>query len=151
MLVVEARAEAGEVATARALLEAGSPVAALPGRASSPLAAGAHALIRDGATLVRDARDVLELLPASRRQPGAARGGRESPRRATSCRTPAALARPLAAVLERVAEGCDTVERLCAESRDADATLLALSELEVLGLLRRGAGARYIVSATPCN
>ena len=54
-------------------------------------------------------------------------------------------------MLERVAEGCDTVERLCAESRDADATLLALSELEVLGLLGRGAGGRYIVRATPCN
>jgi DNA processing protein len=151
LVVVEARADASEVATARALLEAGSPVAALPGRAASPLAAGAHALIRDGATLVRDARDVLELLPASCCQPGEVRGGPESPGRETACRAPPALARPLAAVLERVAEGCDTVERLCAESRDADATLLALSELEVLGLLGRGAGGRYIARATPCN
>ena len=39
----------------------GRRVAAMPGRATSPLSTGAHALLMEGASLVRGAGDVLEL------------------------------------------------------------------------------------------
>jgi hypothetical protein len=51
-------------------------------------------------------------------------------------------------VLARVAAGEDTLERLAVDihGSSADATLLALGELEVGGWLQRGDGGRYVVA-----
>jgi DNA processing protein len=45
--------------TAEHALEAGRDVFAVPGSVTSPLSATPHELIRDGATLIRDADDLL--------------------------------------------------------------------------------------------
>ena len=47
-------------------------------------------------------------------------------------------------VLEQVGAGNDTPEKLCRRGADAAEVLLALSELELIGLLGRGDGGRYL-------
>lgn len=60
VVVIEAGARSGSLITARAALEQNREVAAAPGHPLDPRAAGANALIREGATLIRHAEDVIE-------------------------------------------------------------------------------------------
>ncbi len=62
LVVVEAAAKSGSQITARAALDQGREVLAVPGHPFDARAAGCNMLIRDGATLVRGTRDVLEVL-----------------------------------------------------------------------------------------
>ncbi|SEI73476.1 DNA protecting protein DprA [Pseudooceanicola nitratireducens] len=64
LVVVEAAAKSGSLLTARAALDQGREVLAVPGHPFDARAAGCNMLIRDGALLVRSARDVLDALPA---------------------------------------------------------------------------------------
>jgi DNA processing protein len=118
-----------DVLTARSL---GRAVAAVPGRVTSPLSRGTHALLRAGAALVRGAEDVLELL-----------GVPPAPD-ATTHGAPAELPPRLIAVLEAVGSGSDTPDKLGSGGADPGDLLLALTELELMGLLVRGDGGRYL-------
>jgi DNA processing protein len=62
VVVVEAATRSGALNTASWAADRGIPVMAFPGDVGRPKAAGCLALIRDGATLVRDAADVLAQL-----------------------------------------------------------------------------------------
>ncbi|GHE01940.1 DNA processing protein DprA [Defluviimonas sp. 20V17] len=62
VVVVEAATRSGSLMTARAALDQGREVLAVPGHPFDARAGGCNQLIRDGATLVRGAEDVLELL-----------------------------------------------------------------------------------------
>ena len=66
-VVVEAAPRSGSLITARLAAEAGREVMAVPGSPLDPRAQGCNQLIRDGATLVQNADDVLEVIriPAS--------------------------------------------------------------------------------------
>jgi DNA processing protein len=129
-VVVEAEDRERDLGCARVAASLGRPVAAIPGRVTSPLSQGAHALLRGGANLARGPADVLELLglPVSTEAP--ARERRLAPR--------------LRRTLERVAGGLDTPERLSGAGMDLADALLALAELELLGVLVRGENGRYL-------
>jgi DNA processing protein len=59
-VVVEAAPRSGSLITARLAGEAGREVMAVPGSPLDPRAQGCNALIREGATLVQSAEDILE-------------------------------------------------------------------------------------------
>lgn len=65
VVVVEAPKRSGALVTARLALDEGRDVFAVPGHPAAPGSAGTNALIRDGALLVRDARDVAEEIGCS--------------------------------------------------------------------------------------
>lgn len=62
VVIVEAAQRSGSLITARMAGEQGRDVLAVPGSPMDPRAYGANRLIREGATLVRDAADVLEVI-----------------------------------------------------------------------------------------
>ncbi len=61
-VVIEAAPKSGSLITARLANEAGREVMAVPGSPLDPRAQGCNALIREGATLVQNAADVLEAI-----------------------------------------------------------------------------------------
>jgi DNA processing protein len=63
-LVVEGAPKSGSLITARVAAEAGREVMAVPGSPLDPRAQGCNILIREGATLVQNAADVVEALSA---------------------------------------------------------------------------------------
>ncbi len=64
-IVVEAAAKSGSLLTAGNALEQGREVMAVPGHPFDGRAAGCNILLRDGAHLVRSARDVIDALAAA--------------------------------------------------------------------------------------
>ncbi|HEV3035847.1 MAG TPA: DNA-processing protein DprA [Solirubrobacteraceae bacterium] len=138
-VVVEADDTPEDLAAARIAVALGRTVAAIPGRVTSPLSRGTHALLMDGATLVRGPRDVLELLYTV----GTAEQC-EPPPAPVGAPTDTGLQPHLRAILERVGSGCDTPDKLARAGVEPSAAVLALSELEVIGLLARGDGGRYM-------
>jgi DNA processing protein len=62
VIVVEAAERSGSLITARLALEAGREVFAVPGSPLDPRAGGTNRLLREGATLVTSAADVIEVL-----------------------------------------------------------------------------------------
>jgi DNA processing protein len=64
VVVVEAVQGSGALITAEAALDLHKEVMAVPGSIFSPMSVGTHNLIRDGAALVQNARDVLAAIGA---------------------------------------------------------------------------------------
>jgi DNA processing protein len=154
-IVVEADDDPGELQGARIARALGRTVAAVPGRVTSPVSRGTHTLLMDGAALVRGPGDALELLyagaaprdphalPGAKRGTGAQRS--TSARQDTSAKPRTTALEPrLQVALEQVGAGNDTPAKLTAASANAGEMLLALGELELMGLLARGDGGRYV-------
>jgi DNA processing protein len=141
-IVVEAEESPRALAAARLALGLGKTLAACPGRVSSHASSGAHVLLRDGAHLVRDAHDVLDLLCGV--SPRVSRSTARNPSADSAGPPPPQLSAKLREVLEQVGCGVDTAGKLSAGSANPGELLQALGELESIGLLRRGDGGRYL-------
>jgi len=135
-LVVEAADTPVDLSVAEVAKSLGRTLAVMPGRVTSPASRGAHQLLIDGAHLARGAGDVLALLAST--------GGPAPPASSSRSR---GLDPALRTVLELVGAGSDTPEKLERAGASAEHVLLALSRLELLGLLARGDGGRYLVRA----
>jgi DNA processing protein len=140
-VIVEAERTPRDLAQVEIARGLGRPVAAVPGRVTSPLSRGPHALLMDGAKLVRGPQDVLELLS----EIGAVSSAERHPAvLAGSAGQAAGLHRELRLVLERVGAGDDTPDKLARAGVDPSHALLALSELELTGLLIRANSGCYV-------
>jgi DNA processing protein len=127
VVVVEAGQRSGALVTARLALDEGRDVYAVPGHPATESAMGTNQLIRDGAALVRDTRDVLEEL-----------GIDAAPRPA-----PIAGADPLLRLMNR--DTPCSLDELQSQSGLAPALLLTrLTELELESRVRRVPGSLYV-------
>lgn len=136
VIVVEAEQGSRELAGARLAGGHDRIVAAVPGRITSPPSSGTNQLLKEGAPLVRNARDALDLLYGSAMPAGSAAVPQDAP----------SIEPRLRALLRRIGEGKDTISELSAEHERPDAVLREVAELELRGLVRRGDGGRYL----PC-
>jgi DNA processing protein len=128
-VVVEAGEKSGSLHTARAALEEGREVMAVPGHPALPGSAGTNALLRDGAALVRGASDVLAEL------------GLDQARLAASAEPEDVV---LAALGRTAPAGID--ELAARVSIAVPELLVRLSELELAGRVRRLPGALFVRS-----
>ena len=144
-LVVEAAVKSGSLITARLAGEAGREVMAIPG---SPLEARSHGcnhLIREGAVLVQDPADVVELLSTFDGTPRST--FRESAAQFDYGPEDLAEAEP-ADIVSLLTTAPVTVDEIIRQSGEpAAAVQLALLEMEIAGRLERHAGGRVSVNA----
>lgn len=141
-LVVEAGRRSGALLTARLARELGRDVGAVPGRITTPSAAGCHALLSSGATLVDGVEAVLGRLGGlqAARQPAG-----ESRKRLVPG---PALRHEERALLEALAATDDVHRAIEVTGLDTAPALAALAQLELEGLVRRSAGGAYTVSTS---
>jgi len=137
-VVVEAVPKSGSLITARLAGEAGRDVMAVPGSPLDPRAQGCNLLIRDGATLVQSAADILEqvrpLDPRAVRAPADRFHGAPPEDADDTAR------RTIVALLGPVPVGIDELIR---QSGIAPAMVqMVLLELELGGRIERQAGGR---------
>lgn len=141
-VVVEAAPRSGSLITARLAGEAGREVMAVPGSPLDPRAQGCNQLIRDGATLVQNAADVIEAL-----RPGVIARVTEppSPYSAPIEEPSDPTRREVEGLLGPVAVAVDEIVRQSGAS-PAEVQLILL-ELDLAGRLDRHAGGRVSVRA----
>ena len=131
-IVVEAATRSGSLITADLATDLGRTVAAVPGPVTSRTSAGANELLHAGAAVIRDPRDVLDLL-----------FGADAPPLADQHPLPP-LEPAQRRVLDQVERGHGTVAELARTMEEAQDASRTLSELELLGLVRREFGGRYV-------
>jgi DNA processing protein len=130
IVVVEANEKSGSLITARCALDQGRDVLAVPGNVLTGRNRGAHALLRDGATIVESADDIVEELGLGERKIAEPRTSESPADPILACLTPGEPS-DLDAIAER--------------SGLATTTLLPrLFELELQGAVVRVGGGRFV-------
>jgi DNA processing protein len=141
-VVIEAGAKSGSLITARCALEQGRDVLAVPGNILNGRNRGGHALLRDGARIVETADDIVDelgLRTVIERRPAVTASGPSSSRQAD----------PVLAALE-AGETCD-LDGIAERTGLSAARLLPrLFELEMMGLVKRVGGGRFVRFDSSC-
>lgn len=147
VVIVEAAQPSGSLITADVALKHGRTVGAVPGQLGVRVAAGTNDLLKDGAHLIRDARDVLDLLFGVG-VAEAPRAERTPPRGVPKPRPGPALELELLELLELVRSGAATVDRLTVESAlGSREVAVALARLELLGYVTADSLGGYTVTS----
>ncbi len=141
-VVVEAAPRSGSLITARLAAEAGREVMAVPGSPLDPRAQGCNQLIRDGATLVQNAVDVMEAVQPYQSSVASPAASFEPPR--TAEMDGEALGE-VEQLLGPSPVPVDEIIRLSGAS--SGAVQMALLELDLAGRLDRHAGGRVSLRA----
>jgi DNA processing protein len=136
VVVVEATERSGSLITARAALEQGRDVLAVPGAIASGKHRGCHGLIKDGARLVETVEDILEQV-GWLRPGGGGCGGREASGDKSLCYND--LSTLMAAGEPYELE--DLVERT---GRTVPELLAELADLELSGKVTRMVGGGFV-------
>jgi DNA processing protein len=138
-VVVEAAPRSGSLITARCAAECGREVMAVPGSPLDPRAQGCNQLIREGATLVQSADDVLEAISPSRIRPF-----RQPDRSYAMPQVPAEADDEARETVTALLNGTPVaVDEIVRQSGLAPALVqTVLLELELAGRLERHAGGR---------
>lgn len=139
-IVVEAAPRSGSLITARLAAEAGREVMAIPGSPLDPRAQGCNQLIRDGATLVQNAADVIEAISPSRTRVASPKFDYDPQPANDEDATDS-----VEALLGPSPVPVDEVIRLSGAS--SGAVQMALLELDLAGRLERHAGNRVSLPA----
>jgi DNA processing protein len=136
-VVVEAAPRSGSLISARLAAEAGREVMAVPGSPLDPRAQGCNQLIRDGATLVQNAADVVEAIRPFASQVRSLSHGFEPAPEPVNGHDALALVEEL---LGPSPVPVDEIIRLSGAS--SGAVQVALLELDLAGRLDRHAGGK---------
>lgn len=149
VVVVEASAKSGSLITARCAADQGREVFAVPGSPLEARSEGPNLLLRDGATLIRHAGDILEAI--TRHPPTLAERGRAG----FSGPVPALpaeqdLARARAEVVPCLTVTAVTVDEIIRQCQLSFAVVsMILLELELAGRLERHPGNRVSLLSAP--
>lgn len=139
-VVIEAGEKSGSLITARCALEQGRDVLAVPGNILNGRNRGGHALIRDGARIVETADDIVDELglAGSAARADAAQGASGLPN-----------PDPILASMSH-GEACDLDQIADRTGLSAARLLPRLFELEMLGLVKRVGGGRFVRFDSSC-
>jgi DNA processing protein len=131
-IVVEGTERSGSLTTADFAGQLGRPVGAVPGPVTSRFSGGTNMLLAAGAAVIRDTRDVLDLLL------GPAAADRETA-------PPALPIEPrLRRLLDAIERGHGSLAELTTDPEATRQVLQDLTGLELRGLVRREFGGRYV-------
>jgi len=142
VIVIEAAAKSGSLITARNALDQGREVMAVPGHPIDARASGCNMLLRDGATLVRNAADVIEALPrAAGAQPDLPLDPPAIPEHAPQSRTLRETAALHSQILQRLGPSPLAEDQLIRDlGASAGAVAPVLVDLELDGRITRAPG-----------
>ncbi|MDQ3074546.1 MAG: DNA-processing protein DprA [Pseudomonadota bacterium] len=143
-VVVEAAPRSGSLITARLAAEAGREVMAVPGSPLDPRAQGCNLLIRDGATLIQSAADVIEAIRPMLSEVASPHAPFEHAREYDADEAEPDLR---AAIISLLGPSAVPVDELVRQSgAAAGAVQLILLELDLAGRLDRHAGGKVSLS-----
>lgn len=145
-LVVEAAPKSGSLITARLAADAGRTVMAIPGSPLDPRARGCNQLIREGAILVQDAADIVEIIkPIDPRMHYQDASFEIAPSDVSHEDTSDNDRKTVVGLLGMTDVSVDELVRQSGVAAAQVQTILL--ELELAGRLQRGAGARVRLTA----
>jgi DNA processing protein len=143
VLVIEGPLRSGAMITARTAMEQGRDVFALPGRVDNAASRGTNQLIKDGACLVASLEDILDELGDIGEKMRA--GTEQADKPPSAPPLPGNLSETDKAILSAIVDEPMTVDELCAATElSAGQVSAALTMLQLKGLIRRIAGARFL-------
>lgn len=132
VVVVEAKERSGTLITADFALEEGKEVMAIPGSVKSSLSKGTHRLLKQGAALVENAADVLEVLGLEARVEGKDKSFAEL----------SSKEQQIIDIVSAAPLHIDEIAR--AAQLDLAEVLATLTSLEMNGLVKADAGKKYL-------
>lgn len=135
VVVIEANARSGALITARYAAEQNRDVFAVPGNIFDATSAGCHRLIKDGATLVQSAEDILQEYESE---------AVRAPDHTDPGRNESALTTEEKLVLKALSSDAKTIDELCVLcAQPIDRLMSTLLSLELNGIIKGLPGQQY--------